>query len=60
MMKIMNISKQENNIWSVYFKILQVITLFQVVAASKSDNIIQNLTTDDQITLNKQPSFFLF
>ena len=37
---------QENNILLVNSKILQEIALFQVVDDSKSDTLIQNLTTD--------------
>ena len=42
------------------FKKLQRIPLFQDVAVSKADTIIQNLTTADQITPNKQFYFLFF
>ena len=37
-----------------------MIPLFQTIAISNSDTLIQNLTTDDQINPNKRIYFFLF
>ena len=38
----------------------QGIPLFQAVAASKDNTLLQNLTNDDQITPNKRLYLFLF
>ena len=51
MMKIK--TSKKNNIWLFDFKNLQGISLFQPVAVSKVDTLLQNFTTDDQITINK-------
>ena len=51
---------QENNIWLVNSKKTQGITLFQSIAASKDNTLLQNITTADQRTPNKQFYFFLF
>ena len=52
--------RKKNNIWLFDYKILQGITLFQSVSASKDDTIPQNLTTAYQRTPNKWFFLFLF
>ena len=41
---------QENNIWLVNYKTLKKIPLFQSIATSKADNLIQYINTANQIT----------
>ena len=59
-MTVFGISMQEKYHLIRQFKTLQVIPLFQAVSTSKADTVLFNLTTSNQITINRRFYFFRF